>query len=157
MLRVAVRSVARSALKPSPSVAARSLSTTAARLSDHTAPTPPLYGPGGKPGEIPSDLDQATGLRRAQVLAEREGVKLFDEEPLDSSRIGTLADPIKVLSYEHNRIIGCTGSPAESHELLWMNLTEDKKRRCPECGSVYELDYQGASEFTLHDIAPQAQ
>ncbi|KAH9917030.1 cytochrome c oxidase polypeptide IV [Fomitopsis serialis] len=153
MFRAAVRSagvVARTAARPKPSVALRALSTTPARLSE--GPKPELFGPGAKAGEVPTDENQATGLERAQVLAEREGVELFDENPLDSSRIGTLADPIKVLSYEHSRLVGCTGSPAESHELLWMNLTQQKKRRCPECGSVYELDYQGDSEVVLHEL-----
>ncbi|KAH9838472.1 cytochrome c oxidase polypeptide IV [Rhodofomes roseus] len=156
MFRAAVRSaglVARAAARPKPSLAIRALSTTPARFSD--APKLELFGPGGKAGEVPTEEEQATGLERAQILAEREGIELFDENPLDSSRIGTLADPIKVLSYEHNRIIGCTGSPAESHELLWMNLTQEKKRRCPECGSVYELDYQGDNEIVLHDFVQQ--
>lgn len=42
---------------------------------------------------------------------------------------------------EPNRIIGCTGSPAESHELLWMNLTAQKNRRCPECGSGTRFEF----------------
>ena len=36
---------------------------------------------------------------------------------------------------EPERIIGCTGSPAESHELHWMTLKLDNTPRCPECGS----------------------
>ncbi|EMD33511.1 hypothetical protein CERSUDRAFT_26055, partial [Gelatoporia subvermispora B] len=94
-----------------------------------------LYAEGAKPGEVPSDDIHATGLERLQILGEKEGVEVFDLKPLDSSRIGTLADPIKVYSLAPERIIGCTGSPAESHELHWMNLTTEKVRRCPECGS----------------------
>lgn len=97
MFRVAVRSAARAAFKPSPSVAVRALSTTHARLSGF--PAPPMFGPGAKPGEVPTEENQSTGLERAQVLAEREGFPLFDEKPLDSSRIGTLEDPIKVISF----------------------------------------------------------
>ncbi|KAI0734140.1 cytochrome c oxidase polypeptide IV [Fomitopsis betulina] len=153
MFRVAVRSAARAAFRPSPSVAVRALSTTPARLSGF--PAPPMFGTGAKPGEVPTEENQSTGLERAQVLAEREGFPLFDEKPLDSSRIGTLEDPIKVISFDHSRVIGCTGSPAESHELLWMTLNEHKKRRCPECGSVYELEYQGADEVALHDFVAE--
>jgi cytochrome c oxidase subunit 5b len=41
---------------------------------------------------------QATGLARLELLAEMQGVSLFDEEPLDASRLGTLDDPVKVYS-----------------------------------------------------------
>ena len=68
------------------------------------------------------------------------------------------------------RLIGCTGSPADSHEVVWLSATTAKPRhRCTECGSgtrfnpsvnwtflfiayflrfplVYTLDYQGAEE-----------
>jgi hypothetical protein len=77
----------------------RSLSISAIRRSDdHHAAAPSIYGVGAKPGEIPTDEAQSTGLDRVQVLGLLEGVDVFDLEPLDSSRIGTLADPIKVLS-----------------------------------------------------------
>ncbi|CCM02220.1 uncharacterized protein FIBRA_04300 [Fibroporia radiculosa] len=150
MLSAAIRSAsiaARRSLRTSP-VALRALSTTSVRLSGGEGPH--IIGPGAKAGEVPSDDIQATGLERVQVLGEKEGVEVFDLKPLDSSRIGTLADPVKVPSFEHTRIIGCTGSPAESHELLWMNLTNQKNRRCPECGSVYALDYQGEENLALH-------
>jgi len=149
MFHAALRPVAfaaRSAFKPS--FAARAISTSKVRLSGHAAP--PVFGEGAKPGEVPTDENQSTGLERIQLLGEIEGVEVFDSQPLDSSRVGTLADPVKVLSYEPERIIGCTGAPAESHELLWLNLTSQKNRRCPECGSVYALDYQGAAEGGAH-------
>ncbi|KAI0787788.1 cytochrome c oxidase polypeptide IV [Fomes fomentarius] len=133
---------ARAALRPARTAAVRALSTTVARRSDHPA-APQIFGEGAKPGEIPTDENQATGLERLQVLGAIEGVDVFDLKPLDSSRVGTLADPIKVFSLEPERIVGCTGSPAESHELIWMNLNREKNRRCPECGSVYALDFQG--------------
>ncbi|KAL7279121.1 hypothetical protein ACG7TL_006961 [Trametes sanguinea] len=135
----------RAVFKPTrAAVAVRALSASAARRSEH--PTPQIFGEGAKPGEVPTDENQSTGLERLQVLGAIEGVEVFDLNPLDSSRIGTLADPIKVYSLEPERIIGCTGCPAESHELLWMTLTREKNRRCPECGSVYTLDYHGSAE-----------
>ncbi|KAH9850266.1 COX5B-domain-containing protein [Lenzites betulinus] len=151
MFAAAVRPAAlvarRAVFKPArAALAARTLSTSAARRSEHA--TPQIFGEGAKAGEIPTDENQATGLERLQILGAIEGVEVFDQAPLDSSRIGTLADPIKVFSLEPERIIGCTGSPAESHELLWMNLTSQKNRRCPECGSVYALDNQGAGEHS---------
>ena len=33
------------------------------------------------------------------------------------------------------RIIGCTGVPADSHDVLWFNLYKDELGRCTECGS----------------------
>ncbi|KAH9935258.1 cytochrome c oxidase polypeptide IV [Amylocystis lapponica] len=152
MFNAAVRPVAlaaRAAVRPSRSLAGRALSTSATRLSGH-APTPQLFGEGAKAGEVPSDENQSTGIERLQVLAAKEGVEVFDFKPLDSSRIGTLAEPIKVLSWEPSRIVGCTGSPAESHELQWFNLTRQKNRRCPECGSVYTLDFQGEEHGHAH-------
>ncbi|KAJ8521885.1 hypothetical protein ONZ45_g1436 [Pleurotus djamor] len=130
--------------------ALRALSTTTSRASDHGPPPPQLYGAGAKPGEVPSDFDQATGLERLQLLGDLEGVPVFDDKPLDSSRIGTKADPIKVLSYDTERIVGCTGSPADSHDLLWFTLKKDKQARCTECGSVYALDFQGEEEHAHH-------
>ncbi|KAH7925490.1 COX5B-domain-containing protein [Leucogyrophana mollusca] len=148
MLSVALRAVRpvalRSARRASPSTAARALSTTASRLSGPAAPS--IYGTGSKQGEVPSDETQATGLERFQLLGEMQGVDSFDLEPLDSSRVGTLADPIKVFSLDTERIVGCTGAPADSHELHWFTVRHDKTRRCPECGSAYALDFQGVAE-----------
>lgn len=72
-----------------------------AAAEDHHGPTQPqLYGPGQKNiEEVPTDEEQATGLERYQLLGRMEGVDVFDMKPLDSSRLGTLADPIKVPSF----------------------------------------------------------
>lgn len=36
----------------------------------------------------------------------------------------------------HERLIGCTGSPADSHEVIWISASTDRPRhRCSECGS----------------------
>lgn len=104
MLHIALRSARASVLTARaglarPCSSLRALSTTAIRRSDdHHAAAPSIYGVGAKPGEVPTDESQSTGLDRVQVLGLLEGVDVFDLEPLDSSRIGTLADPIKVFS-----------------------------------------------------------
>jgi len=152
-LRTAARAAARPALKATrpaaiPAFRVAALSTSAIRRSGEPAPS--LFGPGGKAGEVPSDLDQATGLERLQVLGEAEGFEVFDEAPLDSDRIGTQSDPIKVFSLDTERIVGCTGAPADSHDILWLNLRKEKQSRCPECGSVYELDFQGSEDAHHH-------
>ncbi|KAH7884326.1 cytochrome c oxidase polypeptide IV [Phlebopus sp. FC_14] len=128
--------------------ASRALCTTATRRSDPGIP--PLYGPGGQAGLIPTSEEQATGLERFEVLSRIQGVAAFDTEPLDSSRVGTLDDPIKVYSLDVERVVGCTGSPADSHELHWFTLRRDKNRRCPECGSVYALDFYGKEGAEHH-------
>lgn len=90
---------ARSSFKPR-RTELRAFSTTFRAASGGHGPAPPqLFGEGGKPGEVPTDIDQATGLERLQLLGELEGVEIFDDAPLDSSRIGTKANPILVPSY----------------------------------------------------------
>jgi cytochrome c oxidase subunit 5b len=192
-VRAAVRPAAhatRSTIKSTSQIsktAIRTFSLTSTRLSGGPE-TPKFFGPGAPSGEVPTDELQATGLDRLELLAEMQGVELFEDAPLDSSRLGTLADPIKVYSLvrvvlflssncarlfivcdhqDTERIIGCTGSPADSHEVHWFKLLYQKDRRCPECGSgeehnlftilyfgcsfgtftAYSLDFQGDLEF----------
>lgn len=47
-----------------------------------------LLPPGAQPGTIPTDLEQATGLERLEILGKMQGVDIFDMRPLDSSRKG---------------------------------------------------------------------
>lgn len=47
-----------------------------------------LLPPGGKEGTIPTDLEQATGLERLEILGKMQGIDVFDMRPLDSSRKG---------------------------------------------------------------------
>ena len=48
-----------------------------------------LIPPGAKPGTVPTDLEQATGLERLEILGKMQGIDIFDMRPLDSSRVGT--------------------------------------------------------------------
>ncbi len=48
-----------------------------------------LIGPGALPGTVPTDLEQATGLERLEILGKMQGVDIFDMKPLDASRKGT--------------------------------------------------------------------
>lgn len=106
MLRAAVRPATVAARSVKPANVSRTLSMSAIRRSGehhdnhhHESPIPSLFPPGSKPGEVPTDLTHATGLERLQVLGEAEGVKVFDFEPLDASRVGTTENPIKVFSF----------------------------------------------------------
>ncbi|KAF5327606.1 hypothetical protein D9619_004806 [Psilocybe cf. subviscida] len=146
--RPAARAARATMAKPSGS-ALRTFSTTM-RTQSGGPPAPPLYGTGGKVGEVPTDLEQATGLERLQLLGELEGIPIFDDAPLDASRLGTKADPIKVYSLDEDRLVGCTGFPADSHDVYWFNVEKDKLVRCMECGSAYTLDFHGEEHHGEH-------
>jgi len=49
-----------------------------------------LLPPGAKPGTVPTDLEQATGLERLEILGKMQGIDIFDMRPLDASRVGML-------------------------------------------------------------------
>lgn len=143
--------VARLSLRVARPMAARSFSVAAflrnKEVDNKTAKTlsevrgwETLVGDGAKEGTVPTDLDQETGLARLELLGLREGIDVFDRRPLDASRKGTMADPIVVDSYENYRYVGCTGSPAGSHTVLWLKPSTEKKARCWECGSVYAIN-----------------
>lgn len=52
-----------------------------------------LIGPGALPGTVPTDIEQATGVERMELLAKLEGQDLWDMKPLDSSRVGMFKLP----------------------------------------------------------------
>jgi len=68
----------------------------------HSEAPPTLYGEGAKAGQVPSDLQQATGLERLQLLGHLEGVDVFHGGALVMSKAGTLEDPTIVPSYVSN-------------------------------------------------------
>ncbi|CAI4061540.1 hypothetical protein SKDZ_07G0790 [Saccharomyces kudriavzevii ZP591] len=109
-----------------------------------------LIGPGAKEGTVPTDLDQETGLARLELLGKLEGIDVFDTKPLDSSRKGTMKDPIIIESYDDYRYVGCTGSPAGSHTIMWLKPTVNEVARCWECGSVYKLNPVGVPSDDHH-------
>jgi cytochrome c oxidase subunit 5b len=47
-----------------------------------------LLPPGAEPGTIPTDLEQATGLERLEILGKMQGIDIFDMSPLPSDRRG---------------------------------------------------------------------
>lgn len=154
--RASTRVVSGAVAKP---IAMRPLATSALRLS---AQPPVIQGEGAPSGTMPTDEEQSTGLERFELMGRFEGVDVFDQQPLDASRLGTKKDPIQVKSMVrtdnaahrqyHQQIIGCTGFPAESHETLWLDMNTEKEfTRCPRCGSgtcvwltpVYALEFLG--------------
>ncbi|PSK60437.1 Cytochrome c oxidase subunit 4, mitochondrial [Elsinoe australis] len=106
-----------------------------------------LMPPGAAPGTVPTDLEQATGLERLEILGKMQGVDIFDMRPLDASRKGTLDSPITVKSFGDEQYVGCTGCPADSHVVIWLTCSRERPiERCPECGSVYKMEYVGPQE-----------
>ncbi|KAI4130135.1 MAG: hypothetical protein LQ338_001910 [Usnochroma carphineum] len=103
-----------------------------------------LLPPGAAPGTVPTDLEQATGLERFEILGKMQGIDVFDMKPLDASRLGTLKDPIMVKAFGDEQYCGCTGFPADSHNVLWITLSRAHPlNRCKECGSCYKMEYVG--------------
>ncbi|KEF56512.1 cytochrome c oxidase subunit 5b [Exophiala aquamarina CBS 119918] len=106
-----------------------------------------LLPPGAEPGTVPTDLEQATGLERLEILGKMQGIDIFDMSPLPSDRTGTFENPIVIKSAGEEIQAGCTGSPADSHVVRWCVLSRDRPfERCDECGSVYRMDYVGPAD-----------
>ena len=61
-----------------------------------------LRAPGAKPGTVPTDLEQSTGLERLEILGKMQGIDIFDMRPLDSSRVGTTL-PLPLPAHELSR------------------------------------------------------
>ncbi|RHZ74911.1 hypothetical protein CDV55_108314 [Aspergillus turcosus] len=106
-----------------------------------------LIPPGAKPGTVPTDVEQATGLERLELIGKMQGIDVFDMRPLDASRKGTLDNPIIVKSAGDEQYAGCTGFPASSHQTIWLTVSRDRPiERCGECGNVVKLEYVGPEE-----------
>ncbi|KAI5457590.1 cytochrome c oxidase subunit VB-domain-containing protein, partial [Mariannaea sp. PMI_226] len=117
-----------------------------------------LFGPGAQPGTVPTDLEQSTGLERLEILGKMEGVDIFDMRPLDASRKGTMENPIMVRSAGEEQFAGCTGYPADSHVVHWLGISKERPiERCPECGSVYKMDYVGPEHDHHHHHPPEIE
>lgn len=66
---------------------------------------PALLGEGSTSGKVATDVQQATGLERLQLLGNLEGIDVFNTGPLLMSKIGTLKEPVMVPSYvSHSKI-----------------------------------------------------
>ncbi|SCZ87623.1 BZ3500_MvSof-1268-A1-R1_Chr2-2g05089 [Microbotryum saponariae] len=83
--------------RPATSDRARATITTDRTAAD-TFPSHLPQGPGGKPGQVPTDLEQATGLERFELLMKLKGEEAFSLDPLEVTRLGTVQDPISVFS-----------------------------------------------------------
>ena len=82
-----------------------------------------LLPEGAEVGTVPTDVEQATGLERLEILGKMQGIDIFDMKPLPSDRLGTLKDPIMVRSFGEEQYCGCTGCPADSHNVKWITVS----------------------------------
>ena len=58
-----------------------------------------------------------------------------------------MEDPIIVKSFGDEQYQGCTGYPVDSHVVIWLTTSRDRPiERCPECGSVYKMEYVGPAD-----------
>lgn len=67
-------------------------------------------GPGAAAGSTPTDLDQSTGLERAELLGKMQGKDIFDLAPLEVHVRGTKANPTIIHSRDPIRYVGCAGT-----------------------------------------------
>lgn len=129
----------------------KTVAPSAKTLGEVTGPDDSLIGLGAEAGAMPTDLDQATGLERFELLGKREGIDVFDMEKPITEGSGTMADPYLVPSYIGTRYVGCTGAKGgEEHTPYWMSVEEEKPGRCWHCGNVYAIKYLGEPGHNHH-------
>ncbi|KXN64580.1 COX5B-domain-containing protein [Conidiobolus coronatus NRRL 28638] len=119
-------------------------------------------GSGAQSGKVPTDIEQAVGLERVELLAEMEGREFWDMAPLEMTHFGTKKNPIVIESQDQVRYVGCTGYPADSHDTIWLNVdAAHDVDRCPECGCCYKLKLVDQPEIPegalFEDAAGQAK
>ncbi|CAN8070059.1 unnamed protein product, partial [Agarophyton chilense] len=127
--------VPRAARRLSPSLA--SAARAFAAKSGDAAPSLVAEVKPGSSGEIPSIIDQATGLERAEI----DHPDLFKHNEVLRGAFGTQDNPVKIQSAYHSRIVGCTGKATpDDHDLVWLLVEKHEKAVCKECEQVFELD-----------------
>ena len=111
------------ATQKGPPVPEKNVPTSQMKSFDAVTGYADLMPPGAPTGVVPSDLEQATGLERLEILGKMENIDIFDMKPLDASRMGTLDNPIIVRSFGDEQYAGCTGFPADSHVVIWLTVS----------------------------------
>lgn len=93
--------------------------------------------------EVDEDLGIATGLELQELLAEKQGKKLFD---LDAPRgpFGTKEHPAIIQSRYDERIVGCSGGVGEDeHDVVWFKLKKGELYECTICTQIFQLEVVG--------------
>jgi len=81
---------------------------------------------GAEPGTVPTDIEQATGLERLEILGKMQGIDIFDMKPLPSDRMGTLKEPVVIKSFGEEQYCGCTGIPSDTHHVKWLTVCSSR-------------------------------
>ncbi|KAK3819734.1 MAG: cytochrome c oxidase subunit VB-domain-containing protein [Benniella sp.] len=123
-------------------------SALSVRLGGGHHETKVLQGPGAAPGAVATDLEQSTGMERAELLGKMQGKDIFDLAPLEVTVRGTKANPTIIRSRDPIRYVGCTGVPGETHEVNWLVIDKTHEiDRCDQCGNVYKWSAYEPDEF----------
>lgn len=123
---------------------------TAQTLAEVTGPDASLIGKGAQPGTIPTNIDQATGLERLELLGELEGIDVFDMDTPITEGSGSPQDPYLVPTYLGSRYVGCKGKEGNDHNPMWMKVEVGKNARCWECGTTFKAKYLGEDAMNAH-------
>merc|ERR1712137_832301 len=93
----------------------------------------------------PAESKSTLGLSSVVDHATGEEQELYEQYL--TGPFGTIDKPVIVPSVFHTRIVGCVGGDGESaHDLLWHEVKKDKPTICIECGQVFQLKTDAASE-----------
>ena len=120
---------------------------TVARRALHATVTAQCHklGPGAKPMyddqgfDVADDLDQATGLQHAELVADILD-KPFFQEALIQGPFGTAENPVLIESTLGYRIVGCTGGEGDQeHDVAWFEMHSGQPLACDCCGQFYQL------------------
>jgi hypothetical protein len=82
-----------------------------------------------------------------------QGIDIFDMSPLPSDRLGTFEDPIVVKSAGEEFQLGCTGSPADSHTVLWLVVSFAVTTPSIHLQLAHTVDEEPLANFESIDIA----
>lgn len=100
---------------------------------------PPLsQGPGGKPGYIADDAEQATGREREELKAFAEGREYFNRQPVQMEKgQGTFENPVMVPSELDSRTVGVC--PKGQDGPIWFNVVAGEVNYVPELDLHFKL------------------
>ncbi|KAH7284616.1 hypothetical protein KP509_34G062600 [Ceratopteris richardii] len=94
--------------------------------------------------EVDHEFGIATGLELKELVAEKQGVKLFDYLDPPSGPFGTKEHPAIIQSRYDERIVGCSGGEGEDeHDVVWFKLRKGELYECTVCTQVFQLEVVG--------------
>ncbi|KAJ1562546.1 Cytochrome c oxidase subunit 4 [Cladochytrium tenue] len=107
----------------------------------HSKPADPVIPGYRKDGVVPKNWELATGPERYELERNLAGHKVAFEgmNPIYLTSKPTAKNPYVIHGTDVVKYIGCTGFPADTHEIVWLTLSEHKGvDRCPHCGNAFK-------------------